>query len=535
VNDATSRDPQAHGPAAGVGSHGAVAEALSSELFFAVVGPVGAGSSRAARALARRLAAAGLPATILKASEVVRAWARAAGDDPPGPGTRTLTAVAEMQRLGAALRERSGDNAAVAIGLAQAVARARATLQGGAHRPGEAVAPDGRRRAFVIDSLKHPDEVRLLRRLYGEAFALIGVVCGEAERERRMIARLFPPEERQGGRQGAAARAAVRGFMQREANEQGAAFGQDVTAAFHDADLFVDNTPDDPDGRGHAMDGGLGRLISVLTGNAIHRPTVEETAMQTAHAARLRSACLSRQVGAALVDRGGNIVATGANEVPRAGGGVYGEGATPDERCLVREPAICSNNVEQNQIIRELIAGFPELTQTRDPEAALIAIRRTRLGRLLEFSRSVHAEMEAILAAARVGVSPVGGRLFCTTFPCHYCARHIVGAGIHEVQYIEPYRKSRALDLHDDAIETDPSAWQPPDGSGRGKVLFRPFVGIAPRLFARAFLRDRELKHPVTGAFAPEQRHWGPPAAAGTVGYPELEARLSRLAPWFSK
>ena len=70
--------------------------------------------------------------------------------------------------------------------------------------------------------------------------------------------------------------------------------------------------------------------------------------------------------------------------------------------------------------------------------------------------------MDALLSAGREGVSTVGTRLFVTTFPCHYCARHIVGAGVYEVQYIEPYPKSLALELHNDAIETNPFKWQPP-------------------------------------------------------------------------
>ena len=68
----------------------------------------------------------------------------------------------------------------------------------------------------------------------------------------------------------------------------------------------------------------------------------------------MQSACLSRQVGAALVDSNGNVVATGTNEVPQAGGGLYGErfDATEadDHRCAFRRTgstAYCSNTKEQ--------------------------------------------------------------------------------------------------------------------------------------------------------------------------------------------
>src|SRR5690606_593053 len=102
------------------------------------------------------------------------------------------------------------------------------------------------------------------------------------------------------------------------------------------------------------------------------------------------------------------------------------------------------------------------------------------------------------LSAARQGASPVGGRLFTTTFPCHYCALHIVSAGVDEVQYIEPYPKSRALELHGDAITDKSKDWVPPSSDTnnpkKSTVLFRPFTGVAPRMYQRAFFKDRKLK-----------------------------------------
>ncbi|MEJ7655371.1 MAG: deaminase [Chloroflexia bacterium] len=45
----------------------------------------------------------------------------------------------------------------------------------------------------------------------------------------------------------------------------------------------------------------------------------------------------------------------------------------------------------------------------------------------------MHAEMSALLDAGRRGVPVQGATLYTTTFPCHNCARHIVGAGIDRV------------------------------------------------------------------------------------------------------
>lgn len=144
--------------------------------------------------------------------------------------------------------------------------------------------------------------------------------------------------------------------------------------------------------------------------------------------------------------------------------------------------------------MNELLDALPGL-KGQDPGAVKGKLKKTALGRLLEFSRAVHAEMDALLSAARTGATTVGTKVFVTTFPCHYCARHLVAAGVDEVQYIEPYPKSRAFDLHSDAIEQSLNKWTSPRVSASGKVLFRPFTGVAPRFFKRAFLKDRSLKN----------------------------------------
>ncbi len=93
--------------------------------------------------------------------------------------------------------------------------------------------------------------------------------------------------------------------------------------------------------------------------------------------------------------------------------------------------------------------------------------------------------MDALLSAARKGTSVIGTRLFVTTFPCHYCARHIVAAGVDEVRYIEPYPKSQALNLQKDPIAIEHSDWKAPSQGG-DKVLFRPFSGVAPTFYERS-------------------------------------------------
>jgi len=94
--------------------------------------------------------------------------------------------------------------------------------------------------------------------------------------------------------------------------------------------------------------------------------------------------------------------------------------------------------------------------------------------------------MAALLACARAGVSPAGGTLFCTTFPCHNCTKHIVDAGLSKVVYVEPYPKSKARDLHDDAIVLVDELSDPLDEDD-ARVRFEIFVGVGARRFVDLF------------------------------------------------
>lgn len=311
---------------------------------------------------------------------------------------------------------------------------------------------------------------------------------------------------------------------------------QRVSDAFHLADIFLDNSTDQytasrEENEHWNIPDALQRLVKILSHAEVLRPTLAETAMHAAHGAQIRSACLSRQVGAALVDRRGNLVSTGTNEVPRAGGGVYGEGFDADDahdhRCAYKN-GYCSSTREQNELIDELVKLLEDHGVVWfAPEPPVDLLKTSRLRQLLEFSRAVHAEMDALLRASREGTSTVGTRMFVTTYPCHYCARHIVAAGVDEVQYIEPYPKSRAIRLHRDAITTDPISWVPPSQGGAA-VLFRPFVGVAPRLYRRAFLKDRDLKDDATGTMKIGEPAWSTPWYIGRVSHVELEAKLAQ-------
>ena len=60
-------------------------------------------------------------------------------------------------------------------------------------------------------------------------------------------------------------------------------------------------------------------------------------------------------------------------------------------------------------------------------------------GTRAELCYAVHAEQNAIIQAAKLGVSIDGATLYCTHQPCVMCAKMIVNSGIVRVVYREGY------------------------------------------------------------------------------------------------
>lgn len=58
-------------------------------------------------------------------------------------------------------------------------------------------------------------------------------------------------------------------------------------------------------------------------------------------------------------------------------------------------------------------------------------------------SHEIHAEMNAILFAAKSGISTNGCTLYCTHEPCDQCLKNIIQAGVKRVVFKEPYKADR--------------------------------------------------------------------------------------------
>jgi len=128
------------------------------------------------------------------------------------------------------------------------------------------------------------------------------------------------------------------------------------------------------------------------------RPTKDEYYLNIAREVAQRSTCF-RAKGGCIVVKDAVIVATGYIGAPRK---------TKD--CL-----------ERGQCLRDKL--------------------KVPHGQRYEICRSVHAEQNAIINAARAGVSLLGGDMYLSTqgredkiadaFPCFFCKRMIINAGIN--------------------------------------------------------------------------------------------------------
>ena len=72
-------------------------------------------------------------------------------------------------------------------------------------------------------------------------------------------------------------------------------------------------------------------------------------------------------------------------------------------------------------------------------------------GTMQELCYAVHAEQNAIIQAAKLGVSVEGATIYVTHQPCVICARMIINSGIKTVIYKNGYPDEFAIRLFDEA------------------------------------------------------------------------------------
>ena len=378
--------------------------------------------------------------------------------------------VGEYERIrhfmqhGDNLRQESKNNAILATGVVEKISS------------GRDLSSRKARRAFIISTLKHPDEVDFLKKTYGDAFYLIGIHSTKEACKKYLT------------RDGKMTDEEAEELIAID-EEEYLPYGQKTRDTFHLADFFLDYSSD-----AGLTEHSLERFLDLIFAHPYKNPTFDEFAMFLAFNSAVRSSDLSRQVGA-VISQGREVIATGANDVPSPGGGTYWAELDLNSGEVIDHPGgkdhtigLDYNKKVQHKIIAEISKSLKEegLVSEEDSDKLVSVLTGSAISDLTEFSRVVHAEMDALLSCARSGISSVGATLYCTTFPCHNCAKHIVASGIKSVIYVEPYPKSRASELFKKIIAAG-VADRDIKNYGAGVIPFKPFIGVGPRRFLDLF------------------------------------------------
>lgn len=373
--------------------------------------------------------------------------------------------------------------------------RAEVALEGTDEPPEEQVRSGT---AYIIRQLKRPEEVHLLRKIYGKQFVLISAYGSAEDRKRaieKSLRRSLPLD-----RLDHEISALAEKLIHRDQHEDVGDHGQHLRDTFHLADVFIDGIS------ATNMKIMISRFVDAFFGRADIAPTRWEYGMYAAKSASLRSSDLSRQVGAAIFTPEGDLISQGCNEVPRAFGGAYWDGDEQDYRDV--KLGYDPNDLIKKEVVRDLLerllkGGMLSESAIKIGNAAAIVdafVKEPPAGapsghgcldgaavmELTEYGRVVHAEMGAICDAARLGRALKGAVLYCTTFPCHNCTKHLLAAGISRVIYMEPYPKSKAKELHDNEIELEKRSTT--------RVSFLPFLGISPARYRDIFQKGKRKR-----------------------------------------
>ena len=288
-------------------------------------------------------------------------------------------------------------------------------------------------RAYIIRQFKRPEEIDALRKVYGRKFIQVSVYLSKEQRtdvlkkkirEFDSTPRSDIEYERSAG-----------DLISIDFEEKELEFGQRLSSVFHFGDVFV------PGDNYVLISETIERFIQALFGHNKVSPNKDEYGLYIATAASLRSIDLSRQVGAAIFRNSGELLSMGCNEVPKFGGGTYWTEDGESHRDY--DEGQDSNHLRKMELLHDLLKRLDKngyisdsLKSIGDTNAQVMALWENQefsdalMFDILEFGRMIHAEMSAITDAARLGHSVDKCTLYCTTFPCHMCTKHIVASGI---------------------------------------------------------------------------------------------------------
>ena len=108
--------------------------------------------------------------------------------------------------------------------------------------------------------------------------------------------------------------------------------------------------------------------------------------------------------------------------------------------------------VKEKRVVTTGSNGAPTGIKTcKERKECLRCKLQIKSGTHLEEGYAVHAEQNAIIQAARLGIAIDGCTLYCTHQPCTICAKMIINAGIKRVVYRFGYPNKFSLELFNES------------------------------------------------------------------------------------
>lgn len=311
---------------------------------------------------------------------------------------------------------------------------------------------------FAIEAFRNPYEVTYFRNRYYE-FYLFSICTDLQRREKRENYNKSRDKRDQG-----------------EDLSPTEFFKQNVSECVYLSDIAINNDTE----RIHIFESKLAKYYALIRRPGCISPTDHELFMNQAYSMSLKSNCISRQVGAVVVDGNrGYIVGGGWNDV--------GSGQIPcglrryqdilndklnipisfkeediDFRKFLKKSSndkpyhsycfkdeysdyktldiICKLIQNDNSLKSRLDTNGSKYIATND---SINILAKKLSPKRLKFCRALHAEENAILQSSIIGgVGIEGATIYTTTFPCELCAKKIYQAKINKVVFTEPYPKS---------------------------------------------------------------------------------------------
>ncbi|WP_439575118.1 anti-phage dCTP deaminase [Phreatobacter sp.] len=454
------------------------------ELFFGLVGPIGVNLEEVASKLEMQLSYYQYDVDVIHITDILKSIDGMHARQHDSLSQR----YADLIDGANAYREKFQDPALMAK-----LAMIRIDERRGANQKIAGPVPQSGARgtAYVIRQLKRPEEIQLLRQIYGKQVFQISAYADPAPRRSRLAQKMRDFDKAK-TRQSDFERDAL-SLINRDENEGSLDYGQRLRDVFPLADVFIDATS------AESIRQTMDRFLKIIFGYNFHSPSRDEYGMYIAKSASLRSVDLSRQVGAAIFNRRGEVKVLGCNEVPSPKGGTFWENDDGDNREFIGGED--TNEKFKLRLLSDVLSQLAEIGYV-DKKLANLAPRdflkkvksdhgikldkSLLMMEIIEYGRILHAEMNAITDAARCGIPLENTTLYCTTFPCHLCAKHILSSGIRKVVYIEPYPKIYATELYSKEISLSRSSEYID-----GKIVFEPLVGIAPFRYRDFFEKSK--------------------------------------------